>query len=151
LTLGTATLDGSGNASITTAPTTLRGGSQQITATYSGDKNYATTSGALTQVVNKAATTTELTSSANPSTSGASVTFTATVTWSGTEIPAGNVQFKDGATVIATVALATVNGAAVATFTTATLTVGTHSILAHYRGTNSYAASNSPVLSQTVQ
>jgi hypothetical protein len=146
-TVGTATLNGSGNGSITTAPTTLRGGPHNITVTYSGDKNYATSSGSFTQTVNKAPTSTTIVSSANPSASGTSVTFTATVTWTGPEQPMGNVQFKDGGTVIATVAL---SSAGVATFTTTTLTVGTHSIAAHYRGTVTFASSNSPVLSQTV-
>jgi hypothetical protein len=146
-TIGTVTLDANGNGSLVTGATTLRGGPHSITAAYGGDKNYGTSSSIFTQTVNKAPTSTAISSSANPSTSGASVTFTATVTWSGTEIPQGNVQFEDGTTVIATVAL---NAAGVATFTTTTLTVGTHSILAHYRGTASYASSNSALLSQTV-
>jgi hypothetical protein len=37
-----------------------------------------------------------------------------------------------------------------ATFTTATLTTGSHSITANYAGNASYAASTSPALTQTV-
>ncbi len=147
LSLGTATLNSSGAASMTTLPTLLHGGSHVISATYSGDVNYASSSGSVTQVVNKAATSTTLTSSLNPSTSGTAVTFTATASWSGPGSSWGNVQFKDGATVIATVAL---NSAGVATFTTNALAVGTHSIMVHYRGAASFADSDSNVLSQTV-
>src|SRR5207237_2218566 len=57
-------------------------------------------SGTLSQVVNKADTTTALSSSANPSVVGQAVTFTAsvTVTAPGTGTPSGAVTFQDGAT-----------------------------------------------------
>ena len=51
-----------------------------ITAVYNGDANFNTsTSGAVTQTVNQAGTTTTVASSANPSVFGQAVTFTATV------------------------------------------------------------------------
>jgi hypothetical protein len=56
--VGTATLNASGNDTLTTGATTLRGGPHNIVATYSGDKNDATTSGTLMQNVNKAPTST---------------------------------------------------------------------------------------------
>src|SRR5205823_783146 len=71
-----------------------------ITAQYQGDGNFATsTSGALTQTVNQAATRTALVSNANPAVFGQSVTFTATVTATapGSGVPTGTIQFKDGA------------------------------------------------------
>ena len=60
----------------------LRGvGSHSITAIYSGDPDFLTsTSAPLTQTVGQDATTTALSSSANPSVAGQVVTFTATVT-----------------------------------------------------------------------
>jgi hypothetical protein len=94
-------------------------------------------------------TTTSLASSLNPSTAGQSVTFTATVA-SSTGAPAGNVDFRDGSTVIsgcATVALS--SGAA--TCSTSALATGTRSITAAYAGNATHAASTSAVVSQVVQ
>ena len=59
---------------------TLGVGSHTITAVYSGDANFTTsTSASLTQTVNPARRRPRLASSANPSVFGQSVTFTATV------------------------------------------------------------------------
>src|SRR6185503_7389182 len=69
----------------------------------SGDASFAaSTSSALSQVVNKANTSTTIASSLNPSTFGQSVTFTATVsvTAPGLGTPSGTVTFKNGATAI---------------------------------------------------
>ncbi|KOG43119.1 vegetative cell wall protein, partial [Streptomyces decoyicus] len=60
-------------------PGSLSAGSHPVTATYSGDANFTTSTGGDTQTVNKAATSTTLTSSPDPSTFGQPVTFTATV------------------------------------------------------------------------
>src|SRR5207249_1716925 len=77
-TIGTATLGATGSASI--AVSTLAAGSHSLTAVYGGGGNFgASTSAAVTQVVNAAVTTTTLTSSLNPSTAGQAVTLTATV------------------------------------------------------------------------
>jgi uncharacterized repeat protein (TIGR01451 family) len=88
------------------------------------------------------ATTTTVTSSLNPSYVGQSVTFTATVS-SGT----GTVQFKDGAGNIGG-AIAIAGGQA--TYTTAALTAGSHSITAVYSGDATHATSTSAVLTQVV-
>ena len=76
--LGTVSLT-SGTASFSTS--SLAVGSHNITAVYGGDTNFttSTSSPAVTQVVNKAATTTSVTAAPNPSVFGQSVTFTATV------------------------------------------------------------------------
>ena len=114
---GTFPLNGSGQATFTTS--TLTVATHSITAKYLGNSNYnESTSSALSQEVEKADTSTVLTSSANPSKFGQSVTFTATVTVvsPGTGTPSGTVTFKDG---MATLGTGTLNGAGVATFTTA--------------------------------
>ncbi|MBD0369797.1 MAG: PQQ-dependent sugar dehydrogenase [Pyrinomonadaceae bacterium] len=86
----------------------------------------------------KANTTTTVASSSNPSVFGQSVTFTATVT-SASGTPTGAVQFKDGANNLGSpVAL---NASGVATFTTSSLTVGTHTITAEYGGDSNFNAS----------
>jgi hypothetical protein len=92
------------------------------------------------------ATSTSLTSSANPSMSGQPVTLTATVT-AGAGTPGGTVTFKDGATVLGSVAL---DASGRAAFTTSALSVASHSITAAYAGDARFAASSSPVLAQVV-
>ena len=139
-TLGTGIISGT-TATFSTA--TLTGGSHSITAVYGGDTNYATsTSSAVSQTVNTASTTTTLASSANPSTYGNSVTFTATVPAGAT----GTVTFKDG---VSTLGTGIISGTT-ATFSTATLTGGSHSVTAVYGGDTNYATSTSSVLTQTM-
>src|SRR5262249_22080024 len=82
------------NGSAAYSSSSLAVAGHSITATYSGDSNYAgSTSPALTQTVNAAATSTSVSSSLNPSTFGQSVTFTATVTANapGAGTPTGTV------------------------------------------------------------
>jgi hypothetical protein len=133
--------------------TNLAVGTHNITASYSGDTLHSasSTTTALAQVVNEGTTTT-LVSSANPALLGANVTFTATVTapGGGGVVPIGTVVFTDGSTVLATV---TLNGSAVATYSTSTLAVGPHAISAAYSGSTPYyvSASTSATLNQDVQ
>src|SRR5207249_26237 len=76
---GGAPLDSQGIATFSTSA--LSAGTHSITAVYSGDTNYTTsTSPAITRTVNKASSSTAASSNQNPSTFGQSVTFTATVT-----------------------------------------------------------------------
>ncbi|HKW81285.1 MAG TPA: Ig-like domain repeat protein, partial [Casimicrobiaceae bacterium] len=145
-------LSGSGNTK--TAACTVSGlavATHSITAAYGGDGgNAASTSAALSQVVNKAVSTTAVISSKNPSTSGAGVTFTATVTGIA---PTGSVNFKDGAASIAGCSAMPLSGSGnsrTATCTTSTLSVATHSITAAYGGDGNNAASTSATLSQVV-
>jgi hypothetical protein len=126
----------SGNTATCTV-NNLDSGAYTIQASYSGTTSApafaGSTSNTVNQTVNAAGTTTALTSNNNPSTVGSSVTFTATVTTtaSGGTDPNGDgkVTFNDGATTVcATVALI----GNVATCTTSSLTVGTHSMSAVY-------------------
>jgi hypothetical protein len=142
--IGPGTLNG-GTAAITTSA--LMAGAHSITAVYDGDSNYAGgTSPILTQTVNKEADSTSVASSNTSSIFGTSVTFTATVTHSGAGSPTGMVTFQDGASTLGTGMLSGVT----ATFTTAGLTGGVHSITAVYAGDASFAGSTSPTLTQTV-
>src|SRR5206468_4476251 len=123
-----------------------------ITATYVGDANFTTsTSAAVSQVVNKASTSTSLTSSVNPSVFGQSVTFTATVTVTapGAGTPTGAVNFLDGATNIGTCSLPAAAPFS-CTFSTAALSVATHLITATYVGDANFATSTSAAVSQVV-
>jgi len=149
-TLGTGTLV-NGVATFSTAALTT--GSHTLTSVFDGDFATApSTSASLTQVVGQVATATTLTSSADPSVFGQSVTFTATVeNTSGGGVPTGSVEFFDGATSLG--AGSTPGGAgtrATSTFTTSTLTAGSHSISAVYTATGSFQDSTSSILTQDV-
>ena len=95
-------------------------------------------------------TTTTLASSGSPSAAGATVTFTATVLRPGIFTPdptSGTVTFYDGANVLGT---GSVDGTHHATFATASLAPGSHSITATFGGTATFRASTSSVLTHTV-
>jgi hypothetical protein len=146
--LGTVTLDGSGQATLATGA--LGAGGHSVTVAYAGDGNFsASTSDPLSQSVNPADTMTALASSANPSVFGQQVTFTATVTANapGAGVPTGTVNFFDGASNIGS---GTLNGSGVATFATSGLGVGAHSITAAYQGSGNYNVSTSTPLTQNV-
>ena len=133
----------SGNAALYTT-SALTGGSHNITATYSGDGNFNTsTSTPITQTVNKAASTTSVISSANPSVYGDSVTFTATVTSGAT----GTVQFYENGNAIGGPVTITGN---TALYNTSVLTGGSHTITATYTGDGNYNTSTSTPITQTV-
>jgi CSLREA domain-containing protein len=133
---GTSSIQESINASgqATTRPTAngLAGGPYNVTATI----KLTASSASFSLTNNKAATNTAVTSSSNPSDLTQSVTFTVTVTSTGPLT--GTVQFKiDGSNAGVPVTLS----GGVATLTTATLTVGTHSVTADYSGDANFLAS----------
>lgn len=123
----------SGSASCTLSG--VNGGTYGLAATYTPTTNYqASSSVSVSEQINPATTTTVLTSSAGPNAAaGTSITFTATVTAASGGPAVGSVAFKDGATLLATVAL---NSSGVATYSTSTLTIGTHSMSAVFTATN---------------
>ena len=145
---------GTGNTSVATSSSTstlpAAGSPHVITAVYSPTGAFNASTGTLNQTVNKANTGTSLASSGNPSKFGQSVTFTATVTRipAGSGTATGTVTFKEGATTLGT---GTLNGLGVATFTTSTLSVASHSITAEYGGDGNFNTSTSSALTQVVQ
>ena len=90
-------------------------------------------------------TTISLTSSLNPAPVGQAVTFTATVT-TANGAPTGTVAFFDGATSVGSETV--VNG--VATYTTNTLSAGTHHILAVYTPDSTSFVASTATLTQVV-
>jgi hypothetical protein len=147
-TLGTGAVGSNGQASFTTSALSV--GTHIVIAVYSGDANFTTSSStADTQTVNMAATTTTLTSAPNPSVFGQPVLFTATVSpvAPGAGTPTGSVMFMEGA---ATLGSGTVGSNGQATFTTAALAVGTHTVTAVYSGDGNFTTSTSAADTQTV-
>ena len=142
--LGTGTLDASGHATFSTA--SLAVGSHAINATYSGDSNFKASPQSLAAglTVAKANSTTGMASPVNPGTAGQPVTFTATVRAipPGAGLPSGTVFFRDTFTsggVTKTVTLGsstlTLSGNFMrATFSTASLAAGNHTITGIYTG-----------------
>jgi len=122
-------------------------GTHTLTAAYSGDATHAgATSNAASVTVLPDPTAISLVSSANPAVYGQSITLTATASGAYAS-PSGVVTFLDGASVLGTAPL---NSAEVATFSTASLGTGSHSLTASYAGDSGSASSVSPALAETV-
>jgi large repetitive protein len=151
-TLGTGTLSGTGNTRTTSyTTTTLSVASHSITAVYAGGTgNLASTSAALSQVVNPAAvaTTTTVASSLNPSAAGAALTLTASVTGNA---PTGSVTFKDGNAILGTGTLSGTGNTRTATLASSFTTVGSHSLTVVYAGDGANSGSTSVAVVQTVK
>ncbi|MFP5235015.1 MAG: Ig-like domain repeat protein [Acidobacteriota bacterium] len=155
--LGTGTLAANvatlGNITLSTTA------AHQITAVYSGDNNWATSTStpvALTAVLLSA--TVALTAApANPA-PGQLVTLTATVTpaiaptANGEQNPTGTVTFYQGLTALGSAPLAaSLNNSSVASLPTGKLAGGQASITAVYSGDQFYAAATSNALTVNVQ
>jgi len=102
---------------------------------------------AYTQVVQKATPTVALYPTATAIMAGTSITLTATLTGPGAT-PSGSVSFVDGSTPLGTV---TLNSSGLASYSTTSLTSGTHAISAQYLGDPNYnpAASTQIAVSVT--
>ena len=143
-TLATVALSGNTASFATTA---LTAGSHSLTAAYTGNANFAaSTSPILMESVNKATSSVVLTSSPFSSKYGQPVAFYATVNSSTSAIPTGTVTFKNGTTIIQTIALS----GGKTKIATSKLTVGTHSITAFYNGSTNFTVSTSPALTFVV-
>jgi Bacterial Ig-like domain (group 3) len=140
-TLGSATLDSTGTATLATTKLPL--GSDSLTADYNGDsQNQKSDSSVLMQTVNQAQITLSLASSPNPSSSGKPVKFTATLTSNG-GLPSGQpVTFSYNGTTLGT---ANVNAKGVATFLTTTLPHGSDVVTGAYAGTVDYSSASATV------
>ena len=142
--LGTGAVDSVGVATFSTSDLAAR--AHPLSARYEGDQTSSTsTSGVVSQVVRRLATSIELISSSNPAPIGASVTFTASV--SGTGSATGYVTFLSGGSTIGSQDLA---GGTVATLVVTTLPVGASSIVAVYSGDTANEGSSSGPVNQVV-
>ena len=143
--LGTATLDGNGNATLTA---NLLAGAQTIEAVFNGDSHNALSASSnlsITVLPPLVGTVTALISSVSNATALAPASFTVVVVPnSGTTIPTGTVSFTVNGQPVATVALGSTGSA---TFAPAQLPGGADSIQAAYSGDGTYQASFSNMVS----
>ncbi|WZP00821.1 Ig-like domain repeat protein [Isosphaeraceae bacterium EP7] len=125
-------------------------GSHAITALYSGDGNFSSssTAQAITQVVTASATSTILTSNLASTVYGQQITFNAAVSAisPGSGLATGTVTFYSDGVSIGAGTLS----AGVATLQISTLPAGSHSITATYSGDPSFSMSSSAGLSLSV-
>jgi hypothetical protein len=145
--LGPAVALVNGIASLRT--TSLSLGTHALKAQYTADGNFADgTSNALTLLI-MGGTSTQLSANPSPSIVGQNVTFTASVSVVGgiTGKPTGSVSFTVDNSAPTVVKLTDGD----CSFSTNSLTAGTHSISAKYSGDSSFNGSSSSPLSQTVK
>jgi hypothetical protein len=140
--LGNAALNSSGVATFTATLTTT--GSRTIMASYSGDGNYAISSGTVAVTVTSTTSATALTAPAT-AVYGVATAFTAKVTSSATGTPTGTVTIYDGTTAVGTGTLASAS-----TTISLTLPGGVHSLTAVYSGDANFPSSTSAASTFTV-
>jgi hypothetical protein len=132
------------NGQASWTPTSLAVGSYKVTAQYSGDLVYATSTTAtpVVETITKVGTTSTVVSTAPTAIIGEPVTYTATVTGQGgaTATPTGSVTFLVDGKARFTGKL---DASGQATWTTSYGAVGTHRITVQYSGNVNYAKSNS--------
>ena len=133
-----------GVAKFTTS--TLRTGSTNMSAQYSGSSNYSGSSANVTQVVDHFPSTTSITSaSPNPASYGKAVTFVAKVNG---DSPTGSVRFYSGSTYLGKGTISA--GTASYTTTGKQLAEGSDSITATYGGDQNNESSTSNAVVETV-
>ncbi|HJZ37769.1 MAG TPA: Ig-like domain repeat protein [Solirubrobacterales bacterium] len=122
---------------------TMAPGEHEITATYSGEADYESSSGGIAQAIVVASTELTLTSSKNPAPHGSTGTLKATVKTiaPGGGTPAGTVTFREGETVLAIIPLSSGS----ATYPLKSLSIGEHKITATYSGNADYGTSESTI------
>jgi hypothetical protein len=145
--IGGLALDTSGNiyiAGSVNSPLTSAATPGAFQSAYGGSSS----DGFVVKIVVHTPTTTTLSATPSSATAGTAVNLSATVAEvGGTGVPTGAVTFKDGTTSLGSM---TLNGTAIAVFTTSTLTVGAHSITAAYGGDAANGSSTSTAASVTV-
>lgn len=145
--LATVPLNGSGVANFVS--TSLAAGTHALTAIYSGDANTLTgTSSIVSETVNRWATSTAISSSAAISDVGTQITFFLSVTSTSTVVPFGPIVVKDGLSTLATLNL---DPSGSASFSTSSLSVGSHALTASFAGDPTNANSDSSVFTQSVR
>jgi hypothetical protein len=119
----------------------LGAGNHSVSASYAGNTNFTASSATLSggHTVNKAATTTAVATSASSAAFGTAVTLTATTsaTAPGAGTPTGSVIFTLDGVDQAPIAMS----GGVASLSTSTLAVGSHTVAARYGGSADHLTS----------
>jgi hypothetical protein len=138
-----------GSAAVGTPFTTpvLPAGTDQLSAVYSGDSNFLTSTSAKSPVTGVAPTTVTLTVNTHSCHSASTVSYTVVVTLKSRETVSGTITVYDGTTVIGTFNLPPTG---VVVGVTPKLSVGTHNLLAVYSGNSLYPPGESAVETVTV-
>jgi hypothetical protein len=135
--LGEVAVDPNGQATLTVS---LGVGVQSLKASFAGTGPFtASTSAALSETVNRAATTVTLTAAASFGPSLVFLTATVAPVAPGSGVPTGTVTVKEGNTVVGTGTL----DAGQLFLTVQTLTPGTHHLTVTYSGDGNFQASTS--------
>ena len=145
VTLATVSVDSNGNASYTTS--TLAIGTHTIQAAYAGDSTHSATSSTVLSERIVQTTATALALGATQVVAGLPARFTASVTGANGKPITGNIMLMDGANTLATLIP---DQTGTATYSTAALTPGSHTIKANFVGDAMSAASASTPAVQTV-
>jgi hypothetical protein len=116
-----------------------------VTASYSGDANYAAGSGQLAEQIGKLTSSTSLVTSAPSAPAGDPVTYTATVAApaAGSPSPTGTVEFSDAGTDLTGCSAVTVGSDLTAACTVTYPATGAHSVAATYSGDGNFTGSAS--------
>lgn len=135
--LGSSAVGANGKSSIAAIFST---GTHTLKATYAGDTDDSESASAVISLdVSPSATKVALTSGASPALVLGTVTFTATVSGTGAA-PTGTIVFSIDGTSTQPM---TIDGTETASFTTSSLAVGRHTIVANYSGDKDNLASSS--------
>ena len=127
---------------VTFSSSALPGGTDSITAVYSGNATFDTSSSAATtETVTPIATATTLVAAPVPGIVGQPVTLTATVAPAPTGGTLGTVSFYSGTTLLG---VGTVNVSGVATLTSSSLPLGNNTLTAIYSG-NAFSGTSTSV------
>jgi hypothetical protein len=146
---------GGGGSTATSPPiANLTPGQYQVTALYSGDIDFLTSTETIGQIVNQAGTATTLVASPSAASVvyGTPVGLTATIapTGPGTGLPTGSVDFYDGGTLLGAEPVTTVGGVQTASLPAKVYAMGSHSFSAIYLGEFDYTGSTSNTVAQSV-
>ena len=135
----------SGNVASVSVPGNLAIGSHTLAAVWPGDTTYPSLTLTGRHVVTGLASTTTITAVPNPSLAGSLVTFNTAIaaSTSSPTAPTGSITLTDGPTTLATLAL---NAGAVLPFSTASLSIGSHTIIAIYSGDSLFASSSASIV-----
>jgi len=138
--LQSQTLPANGIVNVTLNPAV---GTHVVSASYSGDVYYASSSNSYSFTVLKAVTTTALTITVGSAGANPTLTFTANITSTTATGETGTVSFYSGTTLLSTQNVTSTTAGATASYTTQTTVFSPYSFTAVYSGDSNFSGSTS--------